>query len=52
MFLNHYECPRCTSTWPDAWSCHVDDDYPSCGLRHISPSEGEEIDGDDEEEMY
>jgi len=50
MFLNHYECPRCASTWSDAWSCQADDDCPECGLRHISPHDSEEIDGDDADE--
>ena len=49
MFLNHYECPRCDYTWSDSWDCMVDDDCPNCGLRHISPSESEDIDGEEAE---
>ena len=46
MFLNHYECPRCDCAWSDAWSCQVDDDCPTCGLRHISPEGSFEFDDD------
>jgi len=49
MFLNHYECPRCGTEWSDTWSCQVDDDCPHCGLRHISPAESEDADGDEAE---
>jgi hypothetical protein len=49
MFINHYECPRCECCWSDRWSCTVDDDCPSSGLRHIAPDDIEDADDDDEE---
>lgn len=42
-FLNHYECPRCSCTWDDAWSCTCDDDCPECGMRHISPYDSTDL---------
>ena len=38
-----YDCPDCGEHWEDVWSCAVDDDCPTCGLRHIQPSS---IDGE------
>ena len=31
--------------WSETWSCQVDDDYPNCGLRYISPETSEDADG-------
>lgn len=42
--LNHYTCPRCGEDWSAAWSCMVDDDCPSCGMRHISPTDSDDLD--------
>lgn len=42
-FLNYYACPACDTHWEDRWSSMVDDDCPSCGLRHISPYDSEDI---------
>ena len=50
LFLNHYECPRCDLAWSDTWSCQVDDDYPPCGMRHISPERSDDISCDEVEE--
>lgn len=43
MFDNHYDCPRCCTTWTDTWSSQCDDDCPQCGLRHISPSFSDDV---------
>lgn len=43
QFLNHYVCPGCREEWADEWSAACDDDCPSCGKRHISPVESEEL---------
>ena len=43
LFLNHYTCDRCGYEWQDEWSCACDDDCPSCGARHMSPHESEQI---------
>ncbi len=45
MLLNHYRCDQCGHEWSDEWECAVDDDCPSCGARHISPTESEDADG-------
>jgi len=42
-FLNHYKCARCGSKWTDEWSCMCDDDCPSCGARHMSPDDSEDL---------
>ena len=42
-WLNYYECPECEDIWQDEWDCQVDDDCPSCGCRHISPYESQEV---------
>lgn len=42
-FRNHYTCPRCGHTWQDAWTAQCDDDCPSCGKRHISPTHSEDM---------
>lgn len=49
-FLNHYTCPGCGEEWSDAWDCMVDDDCGACGLRHISPTDSDDLDNDDPEE--
>lgn len=38
MFRNHYQCPRYNNEWHDEWSAMCDDDCPTCGCRHISPT--------------
>ena len=43
-FINHYTCPRCSHQWQDRWSAMCDDDCPSCGLRHITPTHSEDCD--------
>lgn len=43
QFLNHYTCPRCNHEWSDQWSAMCDDDCPSCGMRHISPTHSEDV---------
>lgn len=43
QFVNSYECPSCGHTWDDEYSCAVDEDCPSCGLRHISPVSSSEV---------
>lgn len=40
---NFYRCPRCGYEWEDEWDCACDDDCHSCGMRHISPYESEDI---------
>jgi hypothetical protein len=40
---NYYECERCSTEWTDEWSCACDDDCPSCGARHISPFESDDL---------
>lgn len=43
IWLNYYECPECNDTWEDEWDYQADDDCPSCGCRHISPYESQEV---------
>ena len=53
MFLNLYECPRCSTAWRDYWSATCEDECPSCGLAHVSPydsEDGDEMDETDETE--
>jgi rRNA maturation endonuclease Nob1 len=38
LFRNHYRCYQCQSEWDDVWSATCDDDCPSCGARHVSPT--------------
>jgi len=47
VFRNFYTCYRCRSERTDVWSATCDDDYPSCGARHVSPTHSE--DAEDEE---
>jgi hypothetical protein len=42
-FRNHYRCPQCRRSWSDEWSATCDDDCPHCGLRHVSPTESEDL---------
>ena len=35
---NFYTCPRCHEQWQDEWDCGCDDECPSCGTRHITPT--------------
>jgi hypothetical protein len=42
-FRSHYECAECGEGWTDEWSCMVDDDCPSCGARHVSPVDGDDL---------
>lgn len=42
-FRNHYQCDRCEFIWDDEWSCMCDDDCPSCGARHMSPCESDDL---------
>lgn len=42
-FRNHYECYRCSETWEDEWSCACDDECPSCGARHASPVDSDDL---------
>lgn len=43
LFLNYYTCPTCEHEWTDSWDCTCDDDCPSCGERHISPTHSEDL---------
>lgn len=42
-FRNHYECYRCDYDWSDEWSCECDDECPSCGARHASPVDSDDL---------
>lgn len=42
-FRNHYECARCGAKWTDEWSCMCDDDCRSCGARHMSPYDSNDL---------
>jgi DNA-directed RNA polymerase subunit RPC12/RpoP len=42
-YRNHYICERCEHEWSDAWSSTSDDDCPSCGARHMSPYESDDL---------
>jgi hypothetical protein len=42
-FRNHYSCERCEQGWTDEWSSMCDDDCPSCGARHMSPYESDDL---------
>lgn len=44
-FLNHYECPRCATSWSDEWSCTCDDRCPKCNLT-CSPVDSEDVEQD------
>ncbi len=44
-FHNHYTCDRCGESWDDEWSCMCDDDCPSCGARHMSPDDSDDLTG-------
>lgn len=50
LFLNHYKCPRCNTEWDDEWDCMCDDDCPSCGMRHISPHNSEDLGADTQDQ--
>ena len=43
MFKNYYQCDRCSHEWSDEWPAMCDDDCPSCGKRHLEPSDSTEI---------
>lgn len=42
-YVNHYRCARCHYEWPDEWSCTCEDDCPSCGARHMTPYESDNL---------
>lgn len=42
-YLNRYECYRCSEAWEDEWSCGCDDECPSCGARHVSPLDSDDL---------
>ena len=42
-YCNYYECDRCRHWWRDKWSCMCDDDCPSCGARHMSPLDSDDL---------
>jgi predicted nucleic acid-binding Zn-ribbon protein len=42
-YRNHYECSRCGHEWEDEWSCMCDDDCPSCGARHMTLYDSDEL---------
>ena len=42
-FRNHYECHRCGEAWADEWSCTVDDEYPECEARDVSPFDSDDL---------
>jgi len=42
-YRNYYRCARCDYEWPDEWSCTCEDDCPSCGARHMTPYESEDL---------
>ncbi len=42
-FCNHYLCERCEGTWTDEWSSMCDDDCPTCGARHMSPYDFDDL---------
>ena len=49
LFRNHYHCERCGHNWTDVWSATCDDDCPSCGSRHYSPYQSEDVEDGDED---
>jgi hypothetical protein len=42
-YRNHYHCGDCGTDWEDEWSCNCDDDCPSCGSRHWSPVDWDDL---------
>lgn len=50
--VNYYSCERCGHEWEGTYECQVDDDCPSCGVRHMTPYFAEDADeqGENEEE--
>lgn len=42
-YCNYYRCARCGYEWPDEWSCTCEDDCPSCGARHMTPYESDDL---------
>jgi|SRR5579864_1029005 len=42
-FRNQYQCGRCGYQWSDEWSSTCDDDCPSCGARHWSPTHSDNV---------
>jgi uncharacterized protein (DUF983 family) len=42
-FRNHYRCDRCGNEWVDWWSSMCDDDCRSCGARHMSPHDSDDL---------
>ena len=42
-FRNHYRCSACGHAWTDEWSATCDDDCPSCGARHWSPTHSDDL---------
>lgn len=42
-FQNHYVCARCGHPWSGEWSATCDDDCPSCGARHMSPTDSDDL---------
>jgi len=42
-YRNYYECARCGHRWRDKWSCMCDDDCRSCGARHMSPYNSDDL---------
>jgi hypothetical protein len=42
-YRNYYCCARCDYEWPDEWSCTCEDDCPSCGARHMTPRDSDDL---------
>lgn len=46
LYLKHYECSECGTTWDDVWDCLCDDRCPSCDTA-MTVLDFEEIDDND-----
>ncbi len=44
LFLNHYTCVLCGTSWEDQWNCQCDDDCPRCGTT-MTPHKSEVVAG-------
>lgn len=42
-YRNHYRCALCDYDWSDEWSCTCEDDCPSCGARHMTPYDSDDL---------
>ena len=42
-FRNYYRCEQCRSEWEDEWSSMCEDDCPTCGSRHMTPYDGDDL---------